>query len=273
MPRSGATGDRSGDGFFPPFTTFTWGLGFALLAAYALARHDIQCKASSRGRRSAGPGTRASPADLLGKARPDSVDRLRGGPDRHPGQGVWEYVARQHEADIEKEYAAASTPDKLKAFAAAHPDHSLAGIALLIAADEAYAADKIPEAQTEYSQAAAAIKTGPLAARAQLGLAMTEIQSGQAPAGTAELKRLADDTQGFSAIRAEAAFHLASLAAAAGNSADVQKLVTQIMQIDPSGPWTQRAFSLQASIPPPPQVQAPAPSAPPSISVPSAPSR
>ena len=37
----------------------------------------------------------------------------------------------------------------------------------------------------------------------------------------------------------------------AANAADVQKYSDQLMQLDPSGPWTQRALMLRATVPAP----------------------
>jgi hypothetical protein len=161
-------------------------------------------------------------------------------------KGGWEYFEAQQEAGIEKEFAADSTPALQKTFIAAHPDHALAGVAELQIADAAYAANQISDALAAYTQAVAVLKTGPFAARASLGLAMSKLESGQADEGETGLRELADDPQGYKPVRTEAAYHLASLAAAAGRSADLQKLSTQLLQIDPDSPWTERVFALQA---------------------------
>ena len=161
-------------------------------------------------------------------------------------KGGWEYFAAQHESQVEADYAAAATPGQLKAFAAAHPDHSLAGLAHLQTADAAYAANNVAEALAGYQQAADILKTGPFAARARLGLAMCQIQSGQAAEGESALRQLADDPQGFRAVRTEATYQLASFAAASGRGAEVQRLAAQLLQIDPNSSWTQRAFALEA---------------------------
>lgn len=175
-------------------------------------------------------------------------------------KGGWEYLAHQKELDIQKAYVAATTPEQLKAFAAAHSSHPLSGVAQLRNADTAYAAGKSADAIAGYDQAIAVVKDGPLAARAQLGRALAKVQAGKVPDGVAELKQLANDAKQFKAVRVEAAYHLASLAADSANGAEVQKYSEQLMQIDPSSPWTQRAFALRASLPVP-ATPAPAPSA------------
>lgn len=167
------------------------------------------------------------------------------------GWGGWDYLARQKEVDVESAYAAATTPEQLKAFVAAHPEHALGGLAQLRIADEAYAAGKAAEALAGYEKALTIIKDGPLAARAKLGGAMAKIQAGRATDGAGDLKQLADDANQLKGIRVEAAYQLASLASESGNAADVQKFSDQLMQIDPSSPWTQRGLALRATLPAP----------------------
>ncbi len=176
-------------------------------------------------------------------------------------KGGWDYLARQKELDVEKDYAAATTPEARKAFAAAHPDHSLAGIAQLRLADEAYTAGKFADALSGYEATVKNIKDGPLAARAKLGAALAKISTGKTAEGTADLKALAGDPNQFKGVRAEAAYHLTSLAAEAGNGTDVQKYADQLMSIDPSSAWAQRAISLRAMFPAAPAPAAVAPSA------------
>ena len=177
-------------------------------------------------------------------------------------KGGWEYMARQKQLEIETAYAAATTPDQLKAFAASHSDHILAGVAQLRMADDAYVAGKFADALSGYEKAQAVIKNGPLAARTRLGHAMAKIQSGKTAEGSVELKQLANDANQLKAIRTESSYQLASLAAEAGDSAEVQKISDQLMQMDPSSAWAQRAFMLRASMPvAAPAVAAPAASA------------
>jgi hypothetical protein len=167
------------------------------------------------------------------------------------GKGVWDNLAAKKELEIEQAFAAASTADQLKSFAASHAGHPLAGIAHLKLADEAYAAGKGAEAVAAYDQAIAQIKVGPLASRAQLGRALAKVQAGKAAEANAELKQLASDANQPKSLRAEASYHLASLAAEARNAEEVQKLADQIMQLDPTSGWAARAMALRASLPTP----------------------
>lgn len=165
------------------------------------------------------------------------------------GREGWQYLSRKKELDVEKAYAAATTPEQLKAFAVAHPDHELGGIAQLRMADDAYKAGKAADAVAGYEKAIAALKQGPLAARAKLGHALAKLQAGQAADGQGELKKIADNTGELKAVRAEALYHLTSLAVDGNNAADAQKYVDQLMQLDPANPWTQRAMMTRATLP------------------------
>jgi hypothetical protein len=190
-------------------------------------------------------------------------------------RGGWDLYSAQREKAVEADYAAAGTPEKLSAFAAANPGHALAGIALLRIADGAYAAGKFGEAQANYDKAAATLKSGAFASRAQLGAAMARLGLGKTSEGEAALRQLSADAGQSTAIRAEATYHLASLAADAGRVADVTKLSEQLMQMDGSSPWTQRALALRARMPvsAAPEAKkenAPGASAPPLISLPAA---
>ena len=164
-------------------------------------------------------------------------------------KGGWEYLAAQKEADVEKNYAAATTPEKLKAFAAAHADHTLGAVAQLRLADDAYTAGKGAEAVTGYEQVVARLKTGPLATRARLGAAMAKIAAGKTTDGESALKSLASDTTQAKGVRVEAAYQLASLASEAGRADDVKKYSDLVVQIDPASPWMQRAMTLRSSLP------------------------
>jgi hypothetical protein len=181
-------------------------------------------------------------------------------------KGGWDYLAAQKEAGVQKDYADATTPEKLKTFAAAHPGHTLGAVAQLRLADDAHTAGKAADAVSGYEQAAAALKTGPLAARAQLGLAMAKIAAGKTAEGETALKALAGDAAQLKGVRTEAAYQLASLAAEAGRTEDVKKYSDQVAQIDAASPWNQRALSLRASLPAPSVIEVKPAAAAPTVS-------
>jgi hypothetical protein len=172
------------------------------------------------------------------------------------GKGIWEYLEREKEIKIGQAYAAATTPEQLKAFAAANPGHALEAVAQIRMADDAYKAGKSAEAVAGYEKAIAVLKDDPLAARAKIGVALAHFQAGKVADATKVLTQLASDEKQFKAVRTEAAYHLTSLAVDAGNATEAQKYVDQLMKIDVSSPWTNRAMSLRASLP-----AAPAPAA------------
>lgn len=164
-------------------------------------------------------------------------------------RGGWDYLAAQKDLDTRQAYAAATTTDQLRAFAQAKAGHELAGVAWLQVADAAYAEGKSNDAITAYQASAKVLTSGPLASRAALGLAMAQLQAGQAEVGKTALQALVDVTTAPKALRAEAAYLLASLAHTAGDEAKFQQLAQQIMQIDPTSPWTQRLMMLQIAKP------------------------
>lgn len=173
-------------------------------------------------------------------------------------KGGWEYMSAQKEHDIEQAYAAATTPAQLKSFIAANPQHPLAGVGLLRTADDVYAEAKYADAVASYEQAAAVLKTGPLATRARLGAAMSKLQGGRAADGEAALKVIANDAKEIKAYRAEAAYHLVGHASANGKPDDVKTYTDLLSQIDAASPWTQRALALRAASMPKSAAAAPA---------------
>ena len=178
-------------------------------------------------------------------------------------RGAYNYYLREREASIEGDFAAATTPDKQRAFVDQHPDHALAGLALLELGDEAYSNAKYSDAQSDYRRAADILKHGPFAGRARLGDAVAKLDAGD-NSGEQELKSLASDALEFTPVRAEAAFHLATLAAGAGKNDEAIKQFDLVNSLDPTGTWSQRAQMVRSTLP---GGASPAPVAPAGISV------
>lgn len=179
-------------------------------------------------------------------------------------KGGWDYMQRQKDLNIGAAYAAATSTEQLKRFAEENRSHPLGAVAELRVADEAYAGGKSADAIAGYDRVIAMLEDGPLADRARLGRALAMIQGARTADGTAELQKLSNDVKQLKAVRAEAAYHLASLAATSGNATEVQTLAEQLMQIDPTSPWASRAMMLRASMP---AAAGPAPS--PGVTIPS----
>ena len=87
---------------------------------------------------------------------------------------------------------------------------------------------------------------------------MTKLQSNGADA---DLKAFAADAKETKAFRAEAYYHLASVAASKNNAADLKAYSDQLMQLDPASPWTQRILALRSTLPDA-AADAPAPASP-----------
>jgi len=177
------------------------------------------------------------------------------------GKGAFAYFAAQREAKITAEYAAATSTAQLQAFAQSHPTARLAGVAHLRLADEAYAAGSFAVAQVDYSAAVKLLGDNPLATRAQLGAAISLLQAGDAGAQAA-LQTIGNDTKLPGAVRAEAAFHLAVKARAAGQIAEATQWTELVISNDAGGFWSQRAMQLRDSLPLPDVASAPSTVAP-----------
>jgi predicted negative regulator of RcsB-dependent stress response len=158
----------------------------------------------------------------------------------------WEYYSAKQELQVEQAYGSATSIDLLKNFAAEHPNHILAHVAELRLADQAYASGRIAEARDDYGHVSLFLKTGPLAARARLGLGVSQIQTGETVEGEATLRQLADEKTQYEATRAEAIYQLASAAYSAGRASEVEKYAAQLMQLSPGSPWTERVFALES---------------------------
>lgn len=166
-------------------------------------------------------------------------------------KGGLEYFRAQKEKDIAAAYAAATTSDRLKSFASQYPDHVLGAAATLRLADEAYSAGKYTDAAASYQKAAAIFKSGPFGARALLGAAISKVLSGQTADGEALLKKLSDDTTQPAVLRAEAAYHLGTLALEASRNDEAIKFFDLVSTLDPTGVWSRRAMMHRASLPTP----------------------
>ena len=162
----------------------------------------------------------------------------------------WQYYAAARESDVQAEFAKISDqPARLGAFADANAGHPLAGVAYLKVADDRFAAGDFAAATTAYTKATGSLKNEVLLGRARLGAAISQLNGSDKSAGETALKAIAADASLAAGVRAEAGYHLASLAAEAGRTDDVKKLVEQVSRLDASGPWGQRATMLLSTLP------------------------
>lgn len=166
------------------------------------------------------------------------------------GREGWAYYSAQQEQGVREEFARADDrPEKLAVFAKAHESHALASVAWVRIADQRYAAADYRQALENYNKAIAGLTNSALLGRARLGAAMSQLFSGDQTAGQVALKAIGADTSLSKSVRAEATYHLASLALEAGNQAETDRLVAEIGKIDPTGVWSQRATGLVARKP------------------------
>jgi predicted negative regulator of RcsB-dependent stress response len=166
------------------------------------------------------------------------------------GREVWQFIAASRERGVQEEYAkVAAQPAGLEAFANANSGHPLAGVAWLRLADGRYTTGDYKAAATLYQKASGSLKNPALLGRAKLGAAISQINAGDQAAGEAALKAVVADATLARLVRAEAGYHLASLAADAGRTDDVRKLAEEVSKIDPMSTWAQRASLLVVSAP------------------------
>lgn len=161
------------------------------------------------------------------------------------GREIWQSIAEGRENDVRVEYAkAADQGAKLESFASAHAGHALAGVAFLRIADEKFAAGDYKAAAAGYQKAVAALKNPALLGRARLGAAISQLNGGDQAAGETALKAVMADAALDKDARAQAGYHLASLAADAGKADEVKKLAEEIGKVDGNSMWAQRATLL-----------------------------
>src|SRR5208283_1094586 len=125
----------------------------------------------------------------------------------------------------------------------------LTGAAEVTIADHSYSAGKYAEALGAYTSAIADLPSGPIQARARIGQAMSQALTGKGAEAEANLRKLMNDTSLLKTTRCEAGYHLAVMALDAGRGGDVQGLAEQLLRIDPSSPFAERAFSLRPAVP------------------------
>jgi predicted negative regulator of RcsB-dependent stress response len=167
------------------------------------------------------------------------------------GKNAFDFYQTSRRQANAAEYAAASTPEKLKAFAASHRGSELGGVANLRLADDSYAASNYSQAVQSYQTAVEDLKDEALLGRARLGIAVSKVQGGQSAEGETQLKALASEAKQLKPVRAEAYYHLALLAATAGKTDDATKYLDLLNTLEPAGFWAQRALALRSTLPAP----------------------
>jgi hypothetical protein len=153
----------------------------------------------------------------------------------------------QAELQLQEKYADARNNETLAEFAKANGNKDLGGFAALITADDAYKADDYSKALEFYTIAANGLSDSILIGRAQMGQAFALYQSGSEAEGLAKLNAVTADSSLAEAIRAEAAYHLAVEADAAGRTDEYDSYAAQINSSPLAGQWQQRLDYYQQS--------------------------
>lgn len=155
-------------------------------------------------------------------------------------------LKEQREIALQNEYMEAITNDTLADFAHTYNVKALGGFAALKVADAAYTNENYEEAIEFYDLAVAALEDPILTGRARLGQAFALYYGGKTEEGLARLNAIAADNTLAETIRAEAAYHLAIEAHAAGRTAQFSGYVAQINNSKFAVQWQQRLLSLPA---------------------------
>jgi hypothetical protein len=172
------------------------------------------------------------------------------------GRAVWDNYMAARERAVQEAFGRAETAEAKLAFARENAKHSLAGVAVIGAADAAYAEADYATASSRYAQAAGMLDDPLVRTRARLGEAVATLQGGSAEKGEQLLRAVAADAAAPEPIRAEAWYHVASYNHAAGNIAAAREALAKVNEVSPGGLWASRASVLERKLPP--ETEAPA---------------
>lgn len=138
------------------------------------------------------------------------------------------------------EYLAATTPEDKMRFAELHRDDAAGALAALEAADAAYAKSDYKEAVSRYGRAAefaASASAGDRTVlnRALIGVAVSEIRSGDTAAGLKRLAEIAGDVTRDAAVKSHANFLLAEEACGRRDFVAARKFIDAIDGLNAEG--------------------------------------
>ena len=161
------------------------------------------------------------------------------------GSAIYRTWRSNRTVAVQNAYVAAATPEALDSFAQTFAGEPLAAVAALQVADAAYTDGRFEEAARRYAAAAQALTVPEMAQRAQLGAAVALIRAGK-DADCAALKAVAQNAEFYDAIRAQAAYQLALLAAQGNRFQEAYGWLEQLGNLPYAGIWAQRAQTLIA---------------------------
>lgn len=150
---------------------------------------------------------------------------------------------------MQASYAAAEDSEAKLAFAAEYSDQSLSGVALLAIADEKYAADAFTEAAELYTRATDALQGHFVQGRALIGQGIAWIRAGDVDAGKLALATVADGEDYLQSHKAEAIYHLASIAVQDKDYDSAKLLMSQMETLDHGGMWASQLNMMKQNRP------------------------
>jgi len=161
------------------------------------------------------------------------------------GVNTWKMMQADQKLAMQADYnAAIGDTEQLRSFGEANRSTLLGGLALLEAADDQYAAGEYTAAAELYSQSLEPLQESVVVYRARLGLAVSQIKSGQLDLGKNTLQSLLDASSALASIRAEAAVELAQIELANGNRDAAKALLQRVEDLPYAEYWKARAKSL-----------------------------
>lgn len=165
------------------------------------------------------------------------------------GFQVFRWYQEDSVRKMQAAYAAANDEAAKLAFAASHNDKALSGVGLLSIADEKYAADAFTEAATLYSQAADALQGHLAQGRAMIGQGVALIRAEDIEGGKLVLNELAGGKDFLQSYKAEAIYHLASIAVQDKQYDEAKLLISQMETLDYAGIWASQLDGIKRSKP------------------------
>lgn len=149
---------------------------------------------------------------------------------------------------VQEAWLEVTTDEARLAFAEQYETHPLGGIAWLKIGDAAYADSNFEEAQIAYETASEALVEPVFQGRARIGAAISALKNGERERARLALEQLAGDPAMFEAIRAEAAFHRALMAAEDKDTEAFERYRQLLMTLQYTQGWMSRLETVEAQI-------------------------
>lgn len=167
------------------------------------------------------------------------------------GWGVLSVFQDRREVRIQEEYQQTMISGEFIPFAEKNAPHPLAGLAYLQAADKKFEEENFAQSATLYGKAADSLKDQAFNGRARIGKGVALSLGGEQEQALAQLEEVARDGGTLGITRAEAHYHVASIATELNRPELALTHIEEVMKLDRSQVWAGRAMALQQSLPKP----------------------